>query len=75
MVSRFGYPSFKQFNLDRRVRFVSLLLVVLIIVLFAVVLNATDPPTLLLAIFGTYAVSAPIMWLFRRLRRLRRAPA
>ncbi len=75
MVSRFGYPSFKQFNLDRRVRFVSLLLVVLIVVLFAVVLNATDPPTLLLAIFGTYAVSAPVIWLFRRLRRLRRTPS
>lgn len=75
MVSRFGYPSFKQFNLDRRVRFVSLLLVVLIVVLMAVVLNATDPPTLLLAIFGTYAASAPIIWLFRRLRRLRRVPA
>ncbi|MHB8814014.1 MAG: CDP-diacylglycerol--serine O-phosphatidyltransferase [Steroidobacteraceae bacterium] len=76
MVSRFGYPSFKQFNLDRRVRFVSLLLVVLIVVLIAVVLNATDPPTLLLAIFGTYAASAPIIWLVRRFRRLfRRAPA
>jgi len=75
MVSRFSYPSFKQFNLDRRVRFVSLLLVVLLVVLIAVVLNATDPPTLLLAIFGTYAMSAPVIWLFRRLRRLRRAPA
>ena len=74
MVSRFGYPSFKQFNLDRRVRFVSLLLVVLIVVLIAVILNATDPATLLLAIFGTYAASAPIIWLVRRLRRLRRAP-
>jgi CDP-diacylglycerol---serine O-phosphatidyltransferase len=72
MVSRFGYPSFKQFNLDRRVRFVSLLLVVLIVVFIAVVLNATDPPILLLAIFGTYAASAPIIWLFRRIRRLRR---
>ncbi|MGH8202172.1 MAG: CDP-diacylglycerol--serine O-phosphatidyltransferase [Steroidobacteraceae bacterium] len=72
MVSRFGYPSFKQFNIDRRVRFMSLLLVVLIVVLIAVVLNATDPPTLLLVIFGTYAVSAPIIWLVRRLRRLRR---
>jgi CDP-diacylglycerol---serine O-phosphatidyltransferase len=73
MVSRFGYPSFKQFNLDRRVRFVSLLLVVLIIVLIAVVQNAVeDPPILLLAIFGTYAASAPVIWLFRRIRRLRR---
>ena len=73
MVSRFGYPSFKQFNLDRRVRFVSLLLVILIIVLIAVVQNAVeDPPILLLAIFGTYAASAPVIWLFRRIRRLRR---
>lgn len=75
MVSRFGYPSFKQFKLDRRVRFVSLLLVMLIVVLLAVVWNATEPPILLLTIFGTYAVSAPIIWLARRLRRLRRAPA
>lgn len=75
MVSGFGYPSFKQFKLDRRVRFVSLLLVVLIVVLVAVVLNATGPPTLLLAVFGTYAVSAPILWLVRRVRRHRRAGA
>jgi phosphatidylserine synthase len=75
MVSGFGYPSFKQFKLDRRVRFVSLLLVVLIVVLVAVVLNATGPPTLLLAIFGTYALSAPVIWVFRRLRRHRRISA
>jgi CDP-diacylglycerol---serine O-phosphatidyltransferase len=75
MVSRFGYPSFKQFKLDRRVSFITLLLVVLVAVLIAVVLNATNPPTLLLGIFGTYAASAPIIWLVRRLRRLRRAPA
>ena len=75
MVSRFGYPSFKQFNLDRRISFLSLLLVVLIVVLIAVILNATGPPTLLLAIFGTYAVSAPVIWVVRRLRRRRRLPA
>ena len=75
MVSRFGYPSFKQFKLDRRVSFITLLLVVLVVVLIAVVLNATNPPTLLLGIFGTYAISAPIIWLARRLRRRRRAPA
>ncbi len=74
MVSRFSYPSFKQFRLDRRIRFVSLLLVVLIVVLIAVVWNATDPPILLLAIFGIYAISAPILWLIRRVRRRRRVP-
>ena len=36
MVSRFGYPSFKQFNLDRRIRFVYMLLVPLLFVLVAV---------------------------------------
>lgn len=67
MVSRFAYPSFKQFDLDRRIRFVYMLLVPLAIVLIAI-----DPPTMLLSIFGTYAVSAPLLWVGRRLRRLLR---
>ncbi|HUL18162.1 MAG TPA: CDP-diacylglycerol--serine O-phosphatidyltransferase [Steroidobacteraceae bacterium] len=65
MVSSFGYPSFKQFDLDRRIRFVYMLLVPLTIILIAV-----DPPTMLLAMFGTYALSAPVLWLGRRARRL-----
>ena len=48
---------------------------VIIVVLIAVVLNATGPATLLLAIFGTYAASAPIIWVSRRLLRRRRIPA
>ena len=35
MVSSFGYPSFKQFDLDRRIRFVYMLLVPLAFVLIA----------------------------------------
>jgi CDP-diacylglycerol--serine O-phosphatidyltransferase len=65
MVSSFGYPSFKQFDLDKRIRFVYMLLVPLTFVLIAV-----DPPTMLLAMFGTYALSAPVLWAGRRLRRL-----
>jgi CDP-diacylglycerol---serine O-phosphatidyltransferase len=65
MVSSFGYPSFKKFDLDRRIRFVYMLLVPLTFVLIAV-----DPPTMLLAMFGTYALSAPVLWIGRRLRRL-----
>ena len=65
MVSRFGYPSFKQFDLDRRIRFVYLLLVPLVFVLIAI-----DPSTMLLSVFGTYALSAPTLWVGRRLRRL-----
>jgi CDP-diacylglycerol---serine O-phosphatidyltransferase len=65
MVSSFSYPSFKQFDLDRRIRFVYM---VLVPVTFAFI--AVDPPRMLLAMFGTYALSAPVLWIGRRLRRL-----
>jgi hypothetical protein len=40
------------------------------------VLIAIDPSTMLLSVFGTYALSAPALWVGRRLRRLvRGAPA
>ncbi|HWZ64589.1 MAG TPA: phosphatidylcholine/phosphatidylserine synthase [Steroidobacteraceae bacterium] len=67
MVSRFAFPSFKQFDLDRRIKFVYLLLVPLFFLAIAV-----DPPTMLLSMFGVYALSAPLLWLGRRLRRLLR---
>jgi CDP-diacylglycerol---serine O-phosphatidyltransferase len=67
MVSRFGYPSFKQFDLDRRIKFVYMLLVPLFFVAVAI-----DPPTMLLSMFGVYALSAPALWVGRRIRRLRR---
>ncbi|MGH8150569.1 MAG: CDP-alcohol phosphatidyltransferase family protein [Steroidobacteraceae bacterium] len=67
MVSRFGYASFKQFDLDRRIKFAYMLLVPLFFVLVAI-----DPPTMLLSMFSTYALSAPVMWAARRLRRLLR---
>jgi|SRR5579863_750816 len=70
MVSRFGYPSFKQFHLDRRIRFIYMVLVPVVFMLIAI-----DPPTMLLSMFGTYALSAPLLWVGRRLRRmLRGAP-
>jgi CDP-diacylglycerol---serine O-phosphatidyltransferase len=65
MVSRFGYPSFKQFDLDRRIRFIYIVLVPIAFLLIAV-----EPSTMLLSIFGTYALSAPLLWVGRRLRRL-----
>ena len=67
MVSRFSYFSFKKINLEGPVRFIYLLLVLL-----AIVLIASDPSLLLLAIFGIYALSAPIVWIWRRFRRHRR---
>ena len=65
MVSRFSYPSFKQFDLDRRIKFAYMLIVPLFFVLVAI-----DPPTMLLSMFATYALSAPVLWTARRLRRL-----
>ena len=69
MVSRFSFFSFKKLDLEGPVRFIYLLLVVL-----AFVLIASDPPLVLLTVFGAYAVSAPLVWLWRRMRRHRRAP-
>jgi len=41
-----------------------------VILIFAIV--GHDPPIVLLAIFGGYAAWSPIVWVWRRLRRLRR---
>lgn len=68
MVSSFSYPSFKQFNLDRRIKFAYMLIVPLFFVLIA-----ADPSTMLLSMFSTYALSAPLLWIGRRIRRKHRA--
>ncbi len=67
MVSRFSYPSFKAFDLTRPVRFIWL---VGVAVIFVVV--AEDPAIVLLIIFGSYSLWAPLLWLWRRLRRSKR---
>ena len=64
MVSRFYYSSFKGVELTRRVRSAYALLIPL-----AFVLIALYPPIVLPALFGSFALSAPAMWLWRRLRR------
>lgn len=70
MVSRFSYPSFKGFDLTRPIRFIWLVAVAL-----AFIFISTDPSKVLLALFACYALSAPAMWLWRRLRRSRREVA
>ncbi len=65
MVSRFSFPSFKQFNLDRRIKFAYMLIVPLFFVLIAL-----DPAAMLLSMFATYALSAPVLWAGRRIRRV-----
>jgi CDP-diacylglycerol---serine O-phosphatidyltransferase len=67
MVSRFSYPSFKAFDLTRRVRFLSLVVVALVFIVIA-----QAPALVLLIVFGSYALWPPLHWLFRRLRRSRR---
>jgi CDP-diacylglycerol--serine O-phosphatidyltransferase len=70
MVSRFSYSSFKQFDLARPVRFVWVVVVALVFIVIA-----EYPPGILLAIFGGYALWAPSLWLWRRLRRSHRVVA
>ncbi|MEX1057685.1 MAG: CDP-diacylglycerol--serine O-phosphatidyltransferase [Natronospirillum sp.] len=64
MVSNFRYYSFKDFGLRGRIPFTALLLVVL-----AFVVIAMDPPVVLLLLFLTYALSGPVMELWRRTKR------
>lgn len=68
MVSRFSYPSFKTFDLTRRVRFMSMVVVALVFIFIA-----QAPAIVLLALFSSYALWAPLLWVWRRLRRGRRA--
>lgn len=69
MVSPFSYPSFKNIDLTKPVRFVSL--VVAVVVVFIVI--AGDPSRALLLSFGCYALVPPLVWVWRRLRRRQRA--
>jgi CDP-diacylglycerol--serine O-phosphatidyltransferase len=65
MVSNFRYYSFKDLDLRGRVPF---LWAILIMLVFAFVF--TNPPLMLFVIFAAYAVSGPVLTLFR-LRRMR----
>jgi CDP-diacylglycerol---serine O-phosphatidyltransferase len=70
MISRFAFNSFKQVNPGGRVRFTYIILVPL-----AFVFIFFFPPAALLLIFGCYALSAPTLWVFRKLRRRNRPVA
>ncbi len=63
MVSNLPYKSFKDFDLKGRVPFVALILLVLVFVLIS-----SDPPRVLFALFLSYALSGPALWLLRRHR-------
>jgi CDP-diacylglycerol--serine O-phosphatidyltransferase len=68
MISRFAFNSFKQLDLGARVRFTHILFVPL-----AFMLVASHPPVAMLLFFGSYALSAPCVWAYRKLRRRSRS--
>jgi CDP-diacylglycerol--serine O-phosphatidyltransferase len=66
MISRFAFYSFKQVNPGARVRFTYIVLVPI-----AFILIFAHLPISLLVMSGGYALSAPTLWLYRKLRRRR----
>jgi CDP-diacylglycerol---serine O-phosphatidyltransferase len=64
MVSQFFYSSFKGGSLTRRVRFTYAILIPLTFVVIAI-----EPPLVLFLLFGAFALSGPVAWAWRRLRR------
>ena len=68
MISRFAFNSFKQVNVGAKVRFTYIIFVPL-----AFVLIFLHPAITLLLMSGLYALSAPSLWVFRKLRRRNRA--
>ncbi len=65
MVSRLRYFSFKGGTRNDRVPFLAIVLVLAVLMAIAI-----DPPAVLLAITGLYALSGPGYWAYRRLKRL-----
>jgi len=70
MVSRFSYSSGKGFDLTRPVRFIWLVVVLLAFVVVSSLRDIVE--YVLLAIFGSYALWSPLLWVWRRMRRSKR---
>ncbi len=68
MISRFAFNSFKQVNPGASVRFTYIVLVPIAFILIFLHL-----PISLLVLFGGYALSAPTLWVYRKLRRRSRS--
>lgn len=67
MVSSFSYLSLKQVDVNAKVKYSYLAFVIGPMLALIVV----DPPTMLFAMFVSYATYGPVQWLVRRLRRTR----
>jgi CDP-diacylglycerol--serine O-phosphatidyltransferase len=71
MVSPFSYVSMKQIDVDKRVKYsyFGFVVVPMLALIFV------DPPTMLFAMFVSYATYGPVQWLARRLGRARAGAA
>jgi CDP-diacylglycerol--serine O-phosphatidyltransferase len=61
MVSNLPFYSFKDFNMRKSVPFIVIFLIALFFILIS-----SYPPGVLFALFMCYAVSGPVMWVWRR---------
>jgi CDP-diacylglycerol--serine O-phosphatidyltransferase len=68
MISRFAFNSFKQVNPGARVRFTHIVFVPLTFIFIFLY-----PAITLVLLFGCYALSAPLLWAYRKLRRRSRS--
>jgi CDP-diacylglycerol--serine O-phosphatidyltransferase len=71
MVSSFSYLSLKQVDVSARVKYSY----VAFVILPMLILIKWDPPTMLFAMFISYATYGPVQWLGRKLRRPRAPPS
>ena len=60
MMSRFRFYSFKEFNLGTRVRFQTLILIPLVLIIISV-----NPPVVCFSMFVIYVSSGPLLWFLR----------
>ena len=67
MVSNVSFYSFKDLDLRNRVPFVAVLAIVLVFALITI-----DPAKVLFGVFLLYALSGPLLWAWRRYRKLQR---
>ncbi|MBD3618193.1 MAG: CDP-diacylglycerol--serine O-phosphatidyltransferase [Chromatiales bacterium] len=68
MVSNISYYSFKDIDFRNKVPFIAMLLVVVVFVVASL-----DPPKILLAAFGIYTLSGPVLAVIRWRRKRERA--
>ncbi|HEY5808279.1 MAG TPA: CDP-diacylglycerol--serine O-phosphatidyltransferase [Povalibacter sp.] len=72
MVSKFAYWSGKELNLRGRIPWVYALAIPLIYVVVSLAPQLSLAPQVLLALFGSYALSGPLLWLWHRMTKRKR---